>query len=318
MSAGSNISLGKSYRVLVGIGVVIGAFVLLLISLTIYGLAHPSRHRALLVVLATFIVPIPLMVLVRKAGLGGLFKRNLSLDQSSAKGILLRNPLSFVVFPAYIPIILWTVLLFMIGEKELGDIPGWAKRNTLLIVIWLMASEVTIAYLFVTLHATYLGIYVASCAIYTAISIPVGGLSIEANGAVGFFGKYKNHASPLVVLSLALGCAGAFGVLHYAVWSLWPDQYINLHGIEDAMYFSVVTMATVGYGDILPIGHVARALCLLEIISGVVLLVLGVAASMTVWLEVNRPELEKGCMGSERNSTEIDPQPFAPPSTPDL
>ena len=62
-----------------------------------------------------------------------------------------------------------------------------------------------------------------------------------------------------------------------------------MHGIGDALYFSVVTMATVGYGDIVPVGHAARLLSVLEILSGVLLLVVGVSASMTIWLQTNQP-----------------------------
>jgi voltage-gated potassium channel len=93
----------------------------------------------------------------------------------------------------------------------------------------------------------------------------------------------------LVILASALTCAAAFGVLHFSIWTMWPAEYLNMHGIEDSLYFSVVTMATVGYGDILPVGHLARLLCILEILSGISLLVVGVSASMTVWLQINQP-----------------------------
>ena len=70
---------------------------------------------------------------------------------------------------------------------------------------------------------------------------------------------------------------------------MWRSEYLNMHGIADALYFSVVTMATRGYGDIAPVGHSARLLSVLEIVSGVLLLVVGVSASMTVWLQMNQP-----------------------------
>ncbi len=118
--------------------------------------------------------------------------------------------------------------------------------------------------------------------------VAISGLMLE-NGVVSFFGTHKAQASPLVILSLASMCCASFGVLHFAVWSMWPGEYVNMHGIEDALYFSVVTMATVGYGDILPVGHAARWLCVSEIVSGVLLLVVGVSASMTIWLQENQP-----------------------------
>ena len=47
---------------------------------------------------------------------------------------------------------------------------------------------------------------------------------------------------------------------------------INYNGyfksLFEMLYFSVITIATVGYGDILPISLVSRLLCVLEIALG--------------------------------------------------
>jgi len=47
---------------------------------------------------------------------------------------------------------------------------------------------------------------------------------------------------------------------------------ISLHQL-DAVYFSTVTAATVGYGDITPISPLAKSLVMAEIINGILLLV---------------------------------------------
>jgi voltage-gated potassium channel len=55
----------------------------------------------------------------------------------------------------------------------------------------------------------------------------------------------------------------------------------RVHGVvrslsfAEAMYFSIITMATVGYGDIVPESPLIRALAALEVITGVVLLLFG-------------------------------------------
>jgi voltage-gated potassium channel len=44
----------------------------------------------------------------------------------------------------------------------------------------------------------------------------------------------------------------------------------------EALYFSVVTLATVGYGDIYPVGPLARLLSVAQIVAGLLLLIFGV------------------------------------------
>ncbi len=41
----------------------------------------------------------------------------------------------------------------------------------------------------------------------------------------------------------------------------------SLHG-ADAFYFSLITLSTVGYGDIIPVSNVARMLAAMEAITG--------------------------------------------------
>ena len=61
---------------------------------------------------------------------------------------------------------------------------------------------------------------------------------------------------------------------------------LALHGtpmnasFTDALYFSVVTLSTVGYGDISPIGPLARALAAFEVVAGVLLLLFGFSEIM--------------------------------------
>jgi voltage-gated potassium channel Kch len=73
----------------------------------------------------------------------------------------------------------------------------------------------------------------------------------------------------------------------------------QMHGIEthiDALYFSVVTNATVGYGDMVPVGQLSRAVVMVHIVLG--LLTLGFAARLlTVVLQRRRGELEQSLGG---------------------
>lgn len=48
-------------------------------------------------------------------------------------------------------------------------------------------------------------------------------------------------------------------------------------GFSEAIHFSIVTISTVGYGDIVPASNLARALASIEVICGVMLLLFGVS-----------------------------------------
>lgn len=54
--------------------------------------------------------------------------------------------------------------------------------------------------------------------------------------------------------------------------STLPGQFVDLHTRTDALYFSVSTLATVGFGDVHPAGQLARAAVTLQIVFNLVFL----------------------------------------------
>ncbi len=57
-----------------------------------------------------------------------------------------------------------------------------------------------------------------------------------------------------------------------------PGQFADLHDKTDALYFNISTLATVGFGDVHPVGQLARAAVTLQIVFNLVFL--GAALSM--------------------------------------
>ncbi|HTA09294.1 MAG TPA: potassium channel family protein [Streptosporangiaceae bacterium] len=57
-----------------------------------------------------------------------------------------------------------------------------------------------------------------------------------------------------------------------------PDQFVSLSTKTDALYFNVSTLATVGFGDVHPVGQLARSAVTLQIIFN--LIFLGTAVSV--------------------------------------
>jgi voltage-gated potassium channel len=78
---------------------------------------------------------------------------------------------------------------------------------------------------------------------------------------------------------LVIAFAAAYGIIsrssplpHFRI----GDEYRSLTYFE-ALYFSVVTLATVGYGDIVPTSNLVRMLVAFEVIIGVLLILFGVS-----------------------------------------
>ena len=65
-----------------------------------------------------------------------------------------------------------------------------------------------------------------------------------------------------------------------------PGSHFNFNGtpyqidFSDSLYFSIVTMSTLGYGDIAPASDLVRALTAIEIVGGVLLLLFGFSEIM--------------------------------------
>jgi len=72
----------------------------------------------------------------------------------------------------------------------------------------------------------------------------------------------------------------------YRIAELTVGAQFYVHGhpgtisFSDALYFSVITISTVGYGDIAPDGPLVRALAALEVLSGLLMLLFGFAEIM--------------------------------------
>ena len=57
-----------------------------------------------------------------------------------------------------------------------------------------------------------------------------------------------------------------------------PGQFTELHDKTDALYFNISTLATVGFGDVHPVGQLARGAVTLQIVFNLVFL--GAAVSV--------------------------------------
>lgn len=92
-------------------------------------------------------------------------------------------------------------------------------------------------------------------------------------------------------LSIGSLFASAYGL----IWALTPGAFANLHGVPgsnsataELLYFSLTTLTTVGYGDILAVDPFARSLANLESVTGVFYIAITVTRLVTLELANRR------------------------------
>lgn len=109
--------------------------------------------------------------------------------------------------------------------------------------------------------------------------------------APGRITSHRLQGAAVVYLSLAIIFATAFSF----VWEVVPAAFANLpaeargpHEFATMLYFSLTTLTTAGYGDIVPVDPVARSLANLEAVVGQFYLAVTVTRLVTLELKDRR------------------------------
>ena len=210
-------------------------------------------------------------------------------------------------------LLLWSLPLFLILSQFIGDLPGWRTFFDLLLALVLIDSVKATG-------LSWKGQIVAWSLLFVSIPIRLAGHAfhdhrLEALGGTLMTGvmvlvtaaflRYAIRAGRVDtnVVSAAL-CAyllmgGTFGVLYSVIESISPGSFIAnvappsasgavnsnvpiLHR-ADFVYFSLVAMTTVGFGDIVAVSRIARALTVIEIVIGQLYLVVMIARLVSLW-----------------------------------
>lgn len=78
-------------------------------------------------------------------------------------------------------------------------------------------------------------------------------------------------------VSVYLVAGAMWGLVYILLEGLQPGAFRGIEGNESLMYFSLVTLTTLGYGDVTPVSPIARTLAALEAVCGQVYLAILVA-----------------------------------------
>ncbi|MGE5389467.1 MAG: ion channel [Deltaproteobacteria bacterium] len=71
-----------------------------------------------------------------------------------------------------------------------------------------------------------------------------------------------------------------FSAIYMELVRLDPHSFVGMHDGVSSLYFSLVTFATVGYGDIYPLSMVAKLLVMTEVMASMILLPLVIAITI--------------------------------------
>ena len=89
---------------------------------------------------------------------------------------------------------------------------------------------------------------------------------------------------------MLLGIAASilFGFLYRIKPEAFSASTGNFSSQADFIYFSFVTITTLGYGDILPVSHLARSLAIMFSVTGQLYLTMIIAMLVGKYLSVNQ------------------------------
>jgi len=126
----------------------------------------------------------------------------------------------------------------------------------------------------------------ASLAIWTILAL------LAAGSALSFALRTRSidREHVYAALSAYLLAGIFFGVLYWVLEQTWPGTF-NLTGEfspNSAIYFSFVTLATLGYGDIVPRSDIARGLAVVEGVGGQLFLAVLIARVVSLYARESR------------------------------
>lgn len=176
--------------------------------------------------------------------------------------------------------------------------PNWARVRQVVLVLWLLSLATSVVS--VTGLSQMLSKFDETLDV--SFAIPVACACIVGVLAFAFRAERPTVDGIFAMVVAYLLIALVFAELHYLLL-IWnpealhltvplPQQSVReLRG--DLIYFSLVTLSTVGYGDILPVSPTARVLAMLEALIGQFYVAVVVATFVAKYVALRDRQLRK-------------------------
>jgi hypothetical protein len=151
--------------------------------------------------------------------------------------------------------------------------PGWRRLRRLLVGLWLVSVTGTLLSVFSV--RPELGQWYRTVELLTTVPV----LGVLAAGMLAFVrrGRRLTIDSIFATVAAYLLLALLFAQIYLCLITWDPGSFSlpvaaadrPAHLLQsDMTYFSLVTLATVGYGDVLPVTHTARMLAMFQAVTG--------------------------------------------------
>lgn len=177
---------------------------------------------------------------------------------------------------------LMEVLLLVTVLVTVSANPGWRRLRRALVLLWLVSATGTLLSVF----SVWPGLRPWYRTVELLTTVPV--LAVLAAGMLAFVrrGRRLTIDSIFATVAAYLLLALLFAQIYLCLITWDPGSFTlpvdaagrPAHLLQsDMTYFSLVTLATVGYGDVLPATHTARMLAMFQAVIGVFYLAVVVA-----------------------------------------
>ncbi|MDN5940257.1 MAG: ion channel [Nitrospira sp.] len=176
------------------------------------------------------------------------------------------------------------VQVFLVLNLLAAALPAGSRKGRWILPAILLAA---IILRIVSLQVGHVALSAASLVLLTLV-----GLYAVFGGLRFAFRSTAITSEHLYAALSAYLLVGVFlGVLYFSAMQVWPNSIIvngegasHQFSLANGIYFSFITLATVGYGDFVPGNDVVRGLAIVEAISGQFYLAVMIARLMSLYM----------------------------------
>ena len=169
--------------------------------------------------------------------------------------------------------------VFLAANLVAAVIPIGSHRGRRLLPLGILIAALTIRLATGWLHQAILA--AATLVIWTGLGLFAAAVALR----FAFSARSVDRQHVDAALSAYL-LAGIFlGLFYWALEQIWPGNFTPTGDFSrvSAIYFSFVTLATLGYGDIVPRSDVARGLAIVEGVGGQLFLAVLIARLVSLY-----------------------------------